>query len=118
MAPTESLFSMTSIQPFNILLTYRIGLLMYKLNVGNAPSCLKKLFKNNSEIHNYNTRQRHHLHTHRAVHEFTYRTFVFQSVYIWNCIIENININTSFYQFKLLLKQFLNNNTVKLRYDK
>ena len=50
--------------------------------------------------------------------EFIYRTFKFQSVYIWNGILQNININVSFSTFKHLLKHFLLNNNTSVRYDK
>ena len=59
-----------------------------------------------------------HIHSFKGNNEFIYRTFKFQSVYIWNSILQNININVSFPTFKHLLKRFLLNNNTSVRYDK
>ena len=42
----------------------------------------------------------------------------FQSVYIWNITLQNININLSFPTFKHLLQRFLLNDNTSGRYDK
>ena len=57
---------------------------MYKIYSGNAPICLQQLFKSNKEVHTHYTRQAQHLHSMKGKNEFVYRTFVFQSVVIWN----------------------------------
>ena len=44
--------------------------------------------------------------------------FVFQSVFIWNTVIQNININVSYERFKHLLTDFLLSNDISFRYDK
>ena len=95
---------------------YRIGLLMFKI-AKPTPISISRLLLN-SDVHNYNTRQAHHIHSFKGNNEFIYRTFKFQSVYIWNSILQNININVSFPTFKHLLKRFLLNNNTSVRYDK
>ena len=50
--------------------------------------------------------------------EFIYRTFVFQSVFIWNTILQNINTNVSYPRFNHLLKDFLLSNDIAFQYDK
>ena len=79
---------------------------------------ISRLYQLNSDLHNYNTRQAHHIHSFMGNNEFIYRTFKFQSVNIWNDILLNININVSFPTFKHLLKRFLLNNNTSDRYDK
>ena len=49
---------------------------------------------------------------------FIYRTFAFQSVYIWNTVIQNINIHVPYDRFKHLLKKFLLSNDMSFRYEK
>ena len=49
------IYSTTGILPFNIIVKYRIGLLMYKLSTGNAPDSIQQLFKTNKEIHTHFT---------------------------------------------------------------
>ena len=49
----------------------------------------------------------HHFHLMRGNNEFIYRRFVFQSVLIWNKLIQNIDIHVSYPRFKHLLKDFI-----------
>ena len=90
-------------------------MILAKLTV---PISISRLFKLNSDVYNYNTRQANHIHSFKGNNEFIYRTFKFQSVYIWNIILQNININVYFPTFKHLLKRFLLNNNTSVRYDK
>ena len=50
--------------------------------------------------------------------QFVYRTFVFQSVVIWNKIIKKFNVNVSLVRFKYSLKYFLVFNDITFRYDR
>ena len=118
LAPSEKLYTETGILPFVTLVNYRIGLLMFKNAKYTVPISLYRLYKLNSDVHNYNTRQAHHIHLFKGNIEFIYRTFKFQSVYIWNIILYNININVSFPTLKHLLTRFLMNNNTSVRYDK
>ena len=115
----DKLYSKTSILPFNILVTHRIGILMFKLSKGTVPKPLLGLYQFNNEVHTHFTRQSHHLHTMRGKHMFIYRTFVFQSVFIWNIILQNLDTNVSFCQFKRNLRNYLlKNDDITLRYGK
>ena len=66
----------------------------------------------------YNTRQVHHIHSFKGNNEFIYITFKFHSVYVWNSILQNLNINVYFPTFKHLLKRFQLNINTSVRYDK
>ena len=91
---------------------------MFKIANHAVPISISRLFKLNSDIHNCNARQAHHIHSFKGNNEFIYRTFTFQCVYIWNSILQNININVSFPTFKHLLKRVLLNKNTSVRYDK
>ena len=82
LASSEKLYNETGILPFVTLVKYRIGLLMFKIAKHTVPISISRLFKLNSDVHNYNTRQAHHIHSFKGNNEFIYRTFKFQSVYI------------------------------------
>ena len=84
-----------------------IGLLMYKLSHGNVPKPTQHLYKSNNNVHTHFTRHVHHFDTMRGNNEFIYRTFAFQSVLIWNKLLQNIKIHVSYTRFKHLLKYFL-----------
>ena len=90
---------------------------MFKIAKHTVPISISSLYKLNNEVYKYNTRQSHHIHSFKENNEFIYRTFVFQSVYVWNNILQNININVYFLIFKHLLKLFLLNNNTSIRYD-
>ena len=79
---------------------------MHKLSNGNVPKPLHNLYQCNKNIHHHFTRQTNHFHSMRGNTAFIYRTFVFQSVFIWNTILQNINTNVSYPRFKHLLKDF------------
>ena len=88
LAHTHDLFLANNILPFNTLVQYRIGLIMFKCNFELVPNTcsIKQLFVPNNSIHAHNARHRNCIHTFRGNNEFAYRTFTFQSVYLWNII--------------------------------
>ena len=88
----EQLYARSGILPFKILVKHRIGLLMYKLSNGNVPKPLLNIYKSNKDIHTHFTGQAHHFHSRSGNTEFVYRTLAFQSVFIWNKIIPNLDI--------------------------
>ena len=63
---------------------------MYTISHDNGPKLLQNLYKSNNDIHTPITRYAHHFHSMRGSNEFIYRTFVFQSVLIWNKLIINL----------------------------
>ena len=79
---------------------------------------LLNIYKSNKDIHTHFTRQANHIRSRRGNTEFVYRTFAFQSVFIWNKIIQNIDINVHITRFKHLLKEFLLSNDISFRYTK
>ena len=115
---TEQLYTNTGILPFKILVRHRIGLLMHKLSHGNVPKPIQNVYKSNHNVHTHYTRHAHHFHTMRGNNEFIYITFAFQSVLIWNKLLQNINIHVSYTRFKHILKKFLLSNVIAFRYDK
>jgi len=111
LAHTEPIFHNLLILPLDKLIFHRIGILMYKLSNGMLPEVLNRLYKKNSEIHSYNTRNCNLLRIPKGTLNFTN-----VSARLWNTIILNINVNTSFSTFKHSLKIYLLNNNIKLKY--
>ena len=105
----DQLYYNTGILQFNILVNHRIGLLMHKLSNGNVPKPLQNVYKCNKNVHYHFTRQANQVHSKRGNNEFVYRTFVFQSVIIWNKSIQNINTSVTHTRFKHLLIHHNNN---------
>ena len=103
---------------FHDLVKYKIGILMFKIYIGRSPKCVADTFKFNSSNHSHKTRNRFHLRIPKGNHEFIYKTFQFQGIYIWNFIIDNIDIKIPFNKFKTDLKLLLKNKSIDMRYSK
>ena len=58
-------------------------------------------------MYSYNTRNKDKIRSAYGKQKFMYRNFRFTSVNIWNYIASNININTSFTEFKNKSKCFI-----------
>ena len=81
-APTKNLFLNMQILPFKNLVFHRLGLQLFKFNVGDLPFALQNLFVKNSSFHNYNTRNKDKLRPAVGNHMYRYRDFSFISVHI------------------------------------
>ena len=86
---------------------------MYKLSNGLLPEALNELYIKNNKIHHYPTRNcdKYHIQT-------STDSFANVSACIWNVITTNIDVNISFMQFKIVLKLYLHENEVILKYTK
>ena len=80
---------------------------MFKFNLGLSPVALNNLFVRNSNIHNYNTRNKNKLRSAIGRHKFIYKNFRYISVHIWNNITDKIDTDTSLLTFKKQLKVLL-----------
>ena len=83
----NNLYSTTGILPFNVLVKYRIGLLMYKISSVNAPTCLQQLFKSNKDVHTHSTRQTRQLHSMKGKSLSIEHLF-----FIWNKIMKILTL--------------------------
>ena len=63
MASSEKVYNETGILLFVTLVKYRIELLMFKIAKHTVPISISRLYKLNSDVHDYNTRQAHHIHS-------------------------------------------------------
>ena len=65
LAHTKDINLKLNIFPFKDLVAYRIGIQVFKNNLGFLPDAIENLFIANATVHSYNTRNRHKL---RAAH--------------------------------------------------
>ena len=98
--PTDSLFKDLKILVFKKLVFQRILLMMFKHHIGIVPKPISSLFKQKSEIHNYNTRHCSSLHPAIDKSEATYRTFTYHAILIWNYLSKLICTNATLACFK------------------
>ena len=104
LAHTNDLFVQLQILPFKKLVIHRIGLQMFKNNLGYIPKAVKSLFTTNSDIHKYNTRNRDKMRSAYGKHEFMYSNFRFVGIHIWNYILDHLDINVTLPKFKKTFK--------------
>ena len=86
---------------------------MFKYENSLLPPVMGELYLRNNEIHNYETRNGNKF----SIAAET-ETFAHVSARIWNAITSKINVNTSISKFKIILKEFLRNNSLPLKYIK
>ena len=86
---------------------------MYKLSNGLLPEALNELYIEKNKIHHYLTRNCDKYHIQTSTNSFSN-----VSDRIWNVITTNIDVNISFMQSKIVLKLYLHDNEVFLKYTK
>ena len=83
---------------------------MCKLSNGLLPEALNKLYIKKNKIHHYPPRNCDKYHIKTSTDSFSN-----VSARIWN-VITTIDVNISFMQFKIVLKLYLHENEVILKY--
>ena len=83
---------------------------MYKMHHNIHPSVINEMYVQNHNIYDYNTRQKIQLHVTKGQTNFCAKG----SILIWNEKTKCVNTVVPCLQFKILLKQYLHNNNLKL----
>ena len=78
---------------------------MYYFVTNKLPVSLSSLFTRNTEIHNFNTRNRHNPRITSGKNNTTSRTFLHQGPKLWSALPNNITSATSIKSFRYKLKQ-------------
>ena len=86
---------------------------MFKYENGLLPPVLTELYLRNNEIHNYETENCNNFSPAAGI-----ETLSHVSARIWNALTSKINVNTLLSKFKILLKSFLSDNILLLKYIK
>ena len=81
---------------------------------GLFAEALNELYVKKNKIHHYPTRNCDKYHIQTSTDSFLSNV----SARFWNVITTNINVNISFMQFKVVLKLYLHENEVILKYTK
>ena len=105
---SADLFKKTKV--LSIYQIYKCFLLqfMFKFHRGMLPiSLYNSMFELNTDVHNYNTRQRGNLHIPRFKHTALQKSIRYQGVKLWNEAKKKLEINCSFSKFKHQLKPYL-----------
>ena len=111
---TKEIYLKLNILPFKDLVVHRIGMQMFKNNLGFLPNAVGNLFTANATIHSYNTRNKHKLRAACGMHQYVYSTFRFVGIKVWNYITDHINTQVSLPKFKKLLKSHIQSDAFTL----
>ena len=98
-APTIPMYKSTNILPIEHLYNQHMANFMHKYSHNELPRNLMTLFRNNTEIHQHNTRARHRPHIVRLNTHTVNKTFIQKAPQLWYTIpvtLQNIIINRSF----------------------
>ena len=71
------------------------------------PSVINEMYVQNHNIYGYNTRQKFQLHFSKGQTDLYAKGFYCSSILIWNEITKCVNTVAPYFQFKILLKQYL-----------
>ena len=95
-------------------MAHRIGIQMFKNNVGFLPNAVENLCTANATVHNYNKHNKHKLRAARGIHQYVYSTFRFLGIKVWNYITDRINTKVSLLKIKKILKTHIQSDSYTL----
>ena len=95
----------------------QICLFMFKVYKSVHPDIILKIFQKNHEIHSHETRSSDNFRIPFLRLVNLQRSFMYTGVTSWNYIVNEIDINCSFYTFKNRLKHFLYQNYIPHVYN-
>ena len=104
---SDSIFKSLEILTVNNTYTFKVGMLMFKVNADKVPKCIHELFLKTHEIHSRSTRQMFKLYMPSSKLEIVRKSFRSKGVTIWNFILDNFEISCSIHSFKQKLKKYL-----------
>lgn len=109
---TNHLFHKDKILKIIDLYSYNLGIFMYQLSVDELPDVFSHMFRRNSSIHNYPTRQSDAYHLPRTRTIFAKNTIIFTGPKYWNDLPTQITGCSTIYSLKRKLKDFLLNDYI------
>ena len=106
---TQSLFQNLSIFPLEKFVLYRIALIMYNTHV----QTMSDSYITNKDIHSYDTRYKNLFRIPKGTINYTSL-----SARLWNILNIKIDVHVPLSQFKSIVKNYLVNNTTKIKCSK
>ena len=91
---------------------------MFKYKNGELPLVMNELYKTNSDIHSYSTRQKNLFHINKGNINIYTKSFVNTSARVWNVMQSKIDVHVPIVKFKKTSKAYLLYNSLNLHYPK
>lgn len=108
--PSKPLFIQLKLLPLDDLVAFNCLIFMFKLHFCPQYCQLKDLFALNSQVHNYNTRQRNLIHRPYVRTNVSLNSFRTTCIKEWNQLPAEIKNCTTLYRFKVQCKKYLFDN--------
>ena len=116
--PSAVTFKNLEILPLNKLVYNRIGIMMYKYSNNLLPPAINDLYVPNNDVHKYSTRQKHLLYVNKSNINVYAKSFGNVSVRVWNALQSKIDVNVPISKFKKSSKNYLQDNSLVLKYTR
>ena len=116
--PSAVTFKNLEILPLNKLVYNRIGIMMYKYSNNLLPPAINDLYVSNNDVHKYSTRQKHLLYVNKSNINVYAKSFGNVSVRVWNALQSKIDVNVPISKFKKSSKNYLQDNSLVLKYTR
>ena len=116
--PNAVTFKNLEILPLNKLVYNRIGIMMYKYSNNLLPPAINDLYVSNNDVHKYSTRQKHLLYVNKSNINVYAKNFGNVSVRVWNALQSKIYVNVPISKFKKSSKNYLQDNSLVLKYTR
>ena len=116
--PSINISNNLNILPLNKLVVDRIGIMMYKYANDVLHPAINYLYTSNSDVHKYTTRQKNLLHVNKSNINTYSNSVCNTSARIWNVLKTKIGVNTTLSKFQILLKLYLQEHSLQLKYTK
>ena len=116
--PSAVTFKNLEILPLNKLVYNRIGIMMYKYSNNLLPPAINDLYVPNNDVHKYSTRQKHLLYVNKSNINVYAKSFGYISVRVWNALQSKIDVNVPISKFKKSSKNYLQDNSLVLKYTR
>ena len=116
--PSAVTFKNLEILPLNKLVYKRIGIMMYKYSNNLLPPAINDLYVPNNDVHKYSTRQKHLLYVNKSNINVYAKSFGNISVRVWNALQSKIDVNVPISKFKKSSKNYLQDNSLVLKYTR
>jgi len=106
-AHTAPLFQNYNLLNLKNIHLFQIGQFMFSFQNNLLPKCFNNLFHKNSDVHNYNTRQKDNYRTIKTRTNIKQFTISCEGAKVWNSIPHELKSTTSQTSFKLKFKKYL-----------
>ena len=115
---SATMFKTLEILQLNKLVYHRREIMMYTYFNNLLPPAINDLYVSNNDVHKYSTRQKHLLYINKSNINVCAKRFGITSVRVWTASQSIIDVDVPISKFKKSSKNYLQDNSLVLKYTK